>query len=162
MIVFSTAPIRTASIILLTQKTKYIKKTALPVEALLSVMRHCRQPGVKHKRGLILKNKPYLLWCIIGVLLILNIYQFSLHGFSGRLSVVAVPDEKTAVGIAETVLLSVYGEDVLDKKPFHATFNTTKKEWIITSSLPEGYVGGVPEIVIRQSDGKIMKISHSM
>jgi hypothetical protein len=57
-------------------------------------------------------------------------------------------------------LVSVYGEEVLSNKPFNVTYNNFRKVWIITGSLPEGFDGDIPEIVIRKHDGMILKISR--
>ena len=108
-----------------------------------------------------MKKRTIALCCVMAVLLAGNILQFALNNTS-RLLVVAVPDEETALKIAEAVLLSTYGDDVLSEKPFIAAFDESKKAWIVTGSLPDGYVGGVPEIVIRKSDAKILKIHHGM
>ena len=105
------------------------------------------------------KSRVFVLYCIIAILLVGNIFQFVCNN-TNHLSVVAVPDEETALKIAESVLVSVYGDDVLLKNPFNATFDDSRRVWVIVGSLPEGYVGGVPEIVIRKSDGKIIKIYH--
>ena len=72
----------------------------------------------------------------------------------------AVPDEETALRIAEAVLVLVYGEDVLSQ-PFNVTFDASKNVWVVTGTLPEGWDGGVPEIVIRKRDSMIMAVSHS-
>ena len=104
------------------------------------------------------------LWCIIAVLVAANIAQFLLN--NNPLFTDAVPNEETALIIAEAVLVAAYGDYVLFTKPYSITYNESKKAWIITGNLPEPegglMCGGVPEIVIRKRDGKIMKIYHDM
>ena len=113
-----------------------------------------------------------ILCCIIAILLIVNVFQF-LNNYSGDeipnrgikwglSSKDAVPDEETALKIAEAVLVSVYGEDVLSSKPFNVTFDESNQVWIIKGSLPEGDEGDVPEIVIKKRDGTILKIDNGM
>jgi len=103
-----------------------------------------------------------ILYCVIAILLIINICQFIQNHRSSKLPVIAVPDEATALRIAESVLITAYGNTVLDKRPFIVSFNNVRKIWNISGSLPPGYVGGVPEITIRQKDSRILNIYHSM
>lgn len=114
-----------------------------------------------------MKKKTIALCLIIVILLAGNAFQFwnshSKYLFTDEYNDYlsfhdAVPDEETALKIAEAILISVYGEDVLSKKPFNVTYNSFRKVWIVVGTLPEGDEGAVPEIVIRKSDGMILKI----
>jgi len=74
-----------------------------------------------------------------------------------------VPDEITAVKIAEAVLVPIYGEDVINKeRPFKAVLG--KGVWIVTGTLPcpEGNrcVGGVAEAEISKQDATVLLVSH--
>jgi hypothetical protein len=70
-----------------------------------------------------------------------------------------VPDSETAGNWAILVLSKIYGKDTIEKeKPFTALFKDGY--WIVYGYLPDGYTGGVAEIVIRKSNGEIMNISH--
>ena len=106
------------------------------------------------------EKRMIILYCIIAILLAGNIFQFVWNNTS-QLSVDAVPDEETALKIAEAVLVSAYGNNVLSD-PLKVAFNEAIQVWCVYGTLPEGYVGGVPEIYIQKSDGKILKIYHSM
>jgi hypothetical protein len=97
---------------------------------------------------------------LVIALLGLNIIQFYIYNYSHNLRVEAVPNEEVAIQIAEAVLIPIYGEDVLLNRPFKAIYDKSLKSWIVIGTLPEGYLGGVPEIVIRRKDGRIMKITH--
>ena len=71
-----------------------------------------------------------------------------------------VPDKITAVRIAEAVWLPIYGEDVLEKKPFEAEL-VGDSVWIVAGTLPKEWtVGGVPYIEILRVNGKIIGVSH--
>jgi len=83
----------------------------------------------------------------------------------------AIPDEKTALRVAEAVLVAAYGEESLSIAGQTMTFDVTTDKsgrvWIITGVFPappSGYlsVGGVPEVIIRKSDGKVLRITHGM
>ena len=53
-----------------------------------------------------------------------------------------VPDKKTAVAVAEAVLVPIYGKKQIEsEKPLHASLEDGI--WIVTGSLPEGWIGGV-------------------
>ena len=67
-------------------------------------------------------------------------------------------DEATIVKLAEAVLVRIYGEKVLNQKPWIVTEND--KSFKIEGTLPKGYWGGVAEIVIRKSDAKIISFTH--
>ena len=71
-----------------------------------------------------------------------------------------VPDKETAIRIAEAVWLPIYEDSINDKKPFIAEYNEEEECWEVYGTLPENMLGGVPEIKIRKSDGKILYVSH--
>ncbi len=71
-----------------------------------------------------------------------------------------VPNEITAIKIAEAVWLPIYGEKVYQNRPYNAKLE--KGVWIIEGSLPADFTqGGVPYIEIQKKDGKIIKVYHS-
>lgn len=69
-----------------------------------------------------------------------------------------VPDSKTAMQIAQIIFVRVYGEKVLEKRPFKVVLK--KGVWVVDGSLAEGKLGGVPHIEIQKSDGKILYLIH--
>ncbi len=69
-----------------------------------------------------------------------------------------VPDEATAIKIAEAVWLPIYGKTLDDERPFHATLQNGV--WFVTGTLPEGWLGGTAEAEISKIDGRILRISH--
>ena len=73
-----------------------------------------------------------------------------------------VPDQATAVKIAEAVLVPIYGDQVLQQRPFKATLNGDR--WTVEGSFnhPKGeaWVGGVALIEIKKSSGEILKVTH--
>jgi hypothetical protein len=70
-----------------------------------------------------------------------------------------VPDEKTAVKIAEAVLSPIYGEKKIEgERPFHAVLKKTI--WTVSGSLPAGWDGGVAEIRIDKRTGAILGYIH--
>jgi hypothetical protein len=82
------------------------------------------------------------------------------HGF--------VPDSKTAVRVAEAVLIPVYGEKKIEsERPFKAVLKDG--EWTVTGTLtcPDGHggvstlcLGGTAVVRIAKSDGRILFMTH--
>lgn len=72
-----------------------------------------------------------------------------------------VPDEETAKKIAETVLMPIYGDSVNDKKPFDIKFDEENKVWVVKGTLKANQIGGVPGIIIRKSNGKVVAVWHT-
>ena len=85
---------------------------------------------------------------------------------------VRVPDAATALSIAEPTLIKVYGKRQIDyERPLTATLDDGI--WSVHGTLccpdPKGQrtcgvgkcVGGVAALKLRQSDGKILSISHT-
>lgn len=75
-----------------------------------------------------------------------------------------VPDEKTAILIAEAVWTPIYGDELLDERPFVARL-INGNTWYVNGTLPKrtdglSNVGGTAVIEISKSDGKILRISH--
>ncbi len=74
-----------------------------------------------------------------------------------------VPDEITAIKIAEAIWQPLYGTmiNVNDEKPFKAELRDGQI-WIVqgTSEYKSDYRGGVAYIEIQKSDCKILKVGH--
>ncbi|RFS15550.1 YbbC/YhhH family protein [Emticicia sp. C21] len=70
-----------------------------------------------------------------------------------------VPDKETAVRIAEVVWVNIYGENVLEKKPYKATLRKDGV-WIVEGTL-NNKDGGTPYMEIQKDNCKILKVIHS-
>jgi len=70
-----------------------------------------------------------------------------------------VPDEDTAVKIAEIIWIPIYGKKVLDNKPYKAELKGDTV-WVVEGTLQKNMLGGVPYIEIRKSDCKILEVYH--
>ena len=70
-----------------------------------------------------------------------------------------VPNQETAIRIAEAVWLPIYGRLIYDSKPFKAQL-VDDSIWVVEGTLPKGSIGGTPYAEIRKRDGKILKVSH--
>jgi hypothetical protein len=79
---------------------------------------------------------------------------FSYHPKAGF-----VPDETTAVRIAEAVLIPIYGQKQIEsERPFSG-----KREgdvWKVEGDMPHEDFGGVAEVWIDSRDGRILRMTH--
>lgn len=70
-----------------------------------------------------------------------------------------IPNAKVASSIAEAYLRSAYPRsDISGELPLIATMKDGI--WIVRGQLPEGTLGGVGEIHMRKSDGKVLHLTH--
>lgn len=71
-----------------------------------------------------------------------------------------VPDDRTAIKVAEAIWLPIYGKDISKKKPFVATL---KKDsvWVVKGTIKKNHLGGVPIIEIQKSDCKVLRVYHT-
>ena len=78
---------------------------------------------------------------------------------SVRSSAGFVPDELTAIRIAEAVWIPIYGrKQIEEERPFVAALSDGV--WTVTGTLPKGYVGGTAIAEISKESGSILRISH--
>lgn len=71
-----------------------------------------------------------------------------------------VPDEVTAIKVAEAIWLPIYGDDIYNKRPFHAKLKNNSI-WIIQGSLEPDELGGVPYAEIQKSDCRVLRVIHT-
>jgi hypothetical protein len=70
-----------------------------------------------------------------------------------------IPDEATAIKVAEAILSPIYGEkQILSERPFHATLSGGI--WTVAGSLPKGWDGGVATIRIDKKTGAVLSYIH--
>jgi hypothetical protein len=70
-----------------------------------------------------------------------------------------VPNQETAIKIAEAIWLPIYGNEIYSRKPFIATLKSDSI-WVVQGTLNRGK-GGVPYIEIQKNDCKILKVIHT-
>ncbi|CAN5312118.1 hypothetical protein BH09BAC1_BH09BAC1_23130 [soil metagenome] len=70
-----------------------------------------------------------------------------------------VPDEKTAIKIAEVEWLKIYGDRIYDKTPFCAELENDSI-WHVYGTLSPITLGGVPEAYINKRTAEVIKITH--
>jgi hypothetical protein len=70
-----------------------------------------------------------------------------------------VPNEQTAVRIAEAVLIPIYGEEnVRSERPFKAVL--ANGVWTVRGHLPPNMLGGSAVVRLAKADGQILFVIH--
>ena len=70
-----------------------------------------------------------------------------------------VPDQQTAVRVAEAILAPIYGEkQIALERPFSAALKNGV--WIVTGHLSPGHIGGAAELQISKKTCEIIAVSH--
>ena len=70
-----------------------------------------------------------------------------------------LPDKKTAISVAEPILFNGYGKDqIIAEKPYNVAL--IDGYWIMSGTLPDGYVGGTFLIVLSEKNGRVIKMTH--
>lgn len=70
-----------------------------------------------------------------------------------------VPDESTAVKIAEAIWLPIYGKDIYELRPFRGQLQGDSV-WFVSGTLPKGMDGGVPYAWILRKDCRVIGVGH--
>ena len=70
-----------------------------------------------------------------------------------------IPNEETAVKVAEAIWLPIYGKEIYKEKPFHATL-LNDSIWLVEGTLEKGAIGGTVYAEIQKKDCKILKVTH--
>ena len=71
-----------------------------------------------------------------------------------------VPNEETAIKIAEAVLLPRYGERIYDDKPF-AAYLIFDSIWVVMSEYDGTCCGSSPHVEIKKSTGEILLVKYT-
>lgn len=108
-------------------------------------------------RSLVVIPTLWTLLCLVVALQVVVSAAVADPGY--KPSRVYVPDERTAIAIAEAVLVPISGAgQVAQERPFHAVLRG--KVWEVAGSLPPGWDGGVAVVQINKDDGHILRVTH--
>ena len=70
-----------------------------------------------------------------------------------------VPDELTAVRVAEAIATPIYGKKQLDRQaPLTATLSGDI--WTVQGTIAPEMLGGVVLVQIAKSDGRVIRVTH--
>jgi hypothetical protein len=71
-----------------------------------------------------------------------------------------IPDEVTAVKVAEAMFPPIFGQEEVTKYlPYHAQLKDGV--WTVYGTLKPGSRGGTPQMSIQKKDGKVIEVWHS-
>jgi hypothetical protein len=71
----------------------------------------------------------------------------------------AIPDQATALRVAEAILEAAYGKiEIARGEPFTATLKGDV--WVVQGTIPAGWVGGAGYVEIEKSKGCVVQIGH--
>lgn len=101
-------------------------------------------------------------WNWIFIFILTSILVFTLQGnkvVPSQPLVDCVPDEQTAIKIAEAIWYPLYGDDIFKQKPYYVQLEDDC--WIVIGSLPENYYGGSAYIKFQKSDCKVIDVYHT-
>jgi hypothetical protein len=70
--------------------------------------------------------------------------------------------KEVAVELSERLFVHVYGDGVLDRRPFVARAASDGAAWHVSGTFSGGSrrKGGVPELMLRKSDGAVLLMTH--
>ena len=69
-----------------------------------------------------------------------------------------IPNETTAIKVAEAIWLPIYGKEIYEYKPFKAILGDNDV-WIVSGTV-HTQKGGSPFALIQKKDGKIIDVYH--
>lgn len=87
-------------------------------------------------------------------------YQYYIDNYGTEKYLGSVVDYRDAEKKAESFWLELYGKDIKNKRPYVTSFDSNNEIWLVSGSLPKNRLGGVPHILLRKSDGKVLAVWH--
>ena len=72
-----------------------------------------------------------------------------------------VPDERTAIVLAERALVKRYGGEIIDnQRPLTARLEGNT--WVVTGTLPPNHLGGVAIAHVSRNSGRVIRLEHGL
>lgn len=87
-------------------------------------------------------------------------YQYFIKNFPSEESLGSISDAKDAIIKAEAIWIKTYGERVKKEKPYQIFYDQKNGIWLIQGTLQFNMMGGVANILIENSTGKVLAIWH--
>lgn len=70
-----------------------------------------------------------------------------------------IKDSLTAISVAEPILFGIYGKNNITQQRPYEIYHLDNY-WLLTGTLPNGYVGGTFLIIIDDRDSKVIRLTH--
>ncbi len=91
-------------------------------------------------------------------------YSYYIENYPSEKYLGLTNSEQIAKEKAESVWMEMYGESVKKEKPYKAFFDKSSNTWLVTGSKSRSFFnntkGGVANIIIQMSDGKVLAVWH--
>lgn len=72
---------------------------------------------------------------------------------------ILLPDQATAIAVVEPILFRLYGkENIIRQRPYEAYL--VDGFWYIGGTLPQGWHGGIFEVVLNAATGQVLDVTH--
>lgn len=87
-------------------------------------------------------------------------YSYFIENFPSEKVLGSIDSAEAAKEKAEIIWLEIYGESIKERSPYVVSFDDENQVWLVHGILPKYWVGGVPQILIQKSDGKVLAVWH--
>ena len=89
-----------------------------------------------------------------------DMYKRAIIDFPSDRVLGEIPTAKIARESAVSIWLESFGSKINNEKPYKVFFDDDENVWLVTGTLPRGWIGGVAYILIQKSDGKVLAVWH--
>ena len=87
-------------------------------------------------------------------------YQYYINNFSVEDNVGLITDAKDLLRKAESIWVEKYGERVKGQKPYQVLYDEKNDIWLVRGTLHADRMGGVANILVDNSTGKVLAVWH--
>jgi hypothetical protein len=72
---------------------------------------------------------------------------------------VIIKDKETAINVVEPILFAIYTKDnIIKQRPYEVYL--IDNYWVVSGTLPKGYLGGTFLIIVNATNSKIIRLTH--
>ncbi len=87
-------------------------------------------------------------------------YQYYVENFSSEENLGFISDQKELVKKVEAIWIKKYGESIKKEKPYQVFYDEKNGIWLVQGTLHSNMMGGVANILVENSTGKVLAIWH--
>lgn len=91
----------------------------------------------------------------------LNDYSDTIEKFKSDKYVNKSTDAESVKAEAEKIWIEIYGDDIIDQRPYKVSFDDENKTWLVEGTIPKNVDGGVAYILIEKDTGKVLAVWHT-
>ncbi|MDX1936824.1 MAG: NTF2 fold immunity protein [Flavihumibacter sp.] len=70
-----------------------------------------------------------------------------------------IKNKETAINVVEPILFALYSKDNIIKQRPYETY-LIDNYWVVSGTLPKGYLGGTFLIIVDATNSKIIRLTH--